>query len=59
MVGAEKKGATPMPILWLIAKIVFSVFVVALGYSGDITLGEYLIIMALLWFVGDHERRGR
>ena len=28
-------------------------------YRGDITLGEYLIVVTLLWFVGDTERRGR
>lgn len=48
-----------MPILWLIAKVVFFALVVALGLRGDITLGEYLIVMTLLWFVSDTERRGK
>lgn len=48
-----------MSILWAIAKIVFSALVIVLGAHGDITLGEYLIIMALLWLVGDPERRTR
>lgn len=46
-----------MLILWLIAKLVFVMLVIVLGCRGDITLGDYLIIMALLWFVGDPERR--
>lgn len=45
-----------MAILWAIAKIVFIMLVIVLGSRGDITLGDYLIIMALLWFVGDSER---
>lgn len=48
-----------MQILWAIAKIVFSALVIVLGAHGDITLGEYLIVLTLLWFVGDPERRGR
>lgn len=46
-----------MQILWAIAKIVFSMLVIVLGSRGGITLGDYLIIMTLLWFVGDSERR--
>lgn len=46
-----------MSILWAIAKIVFTVFVIALACFGDISLGEYLIILTLLWLVGDPERR--
>lgn len=48
-----------MLILWLIAKIVLTVFVIALCLRGDITLGEYLIVVTLLWFVDALERRGR
>lgn len=46
-----------MSTLWAIAKIVFGVLVIVLGCRGDITLGDYLIIMALLCFVVDPERR--
>ncbi len=46
-----------MQILWAIAKAVFSMLVIVLGCRGDITLGEYLIILTLLWFAGDSERR--
>lgn len=48
-----------MLILWLIAKVVFFALVVVLCLRGDITLGEYLIVLTLLWFVSDTERRGR
>lgn len=44
-----------MQILWAIAKIVFSMLVIVLGCRGDITLGDYLIIITLLWFVGRRE----
>ena len=46
-----------MLILWLIAKLVFFMLVAILGIRGDISLGEYLIILALMFFVGDPERR--
>ena len=48
-----------MLILWLIAKFVFTALAVALCLRGDITLGEYLIVVTLLWFVDALERRGR
>ena len=50
---------TSMLILWLIAKFVFTALAVALCLRGDITLGEYLIVVTLLWFVDALERRGR